>query len=95
VAKAGRYAARRSSQEQHVERGAAALCPIWAINEEGNIMTTKDDIQLHDLELIEGNLETERESESAEAAVVDAGSGFMINSASGFMINSASGFMIN
>jgi hypothetical protein len=49
-------------------------------------MNTKDDIQLHDLEIIEANLSTEGPSEGEDS--------FMITSASGFMITSASGFMI-
>lgn len=51
-------------------------------------MEKHEDIELHELEIIEQNLAIggEREGDAAES--------FMIVSASGFMIVSASGFMI-
>jgi hypothetical protein len=58
-------------------------------------MATKDDIELHDLESIEENLCTERDSNGEDSFMISSASGFMISSASGFMISSASGFMIS
>jgi hypothetical protein len=52
------------------------------------VMDNDDDIQLHELETIEHNLESEQPPEQ------DAASGFMVLSASGFMVLSASGFMV-
>ena len=55
-----------------------------------------DDIQMHDLETIEQNLDSEKppEQDAASGFMVPSASGFMVLSASGFMVLSASGFMV-
>jgi hypothetical protein len=55
-----------------------------------------DDIELHELEIIERNLSTEiaPERDATTGFMIASPSGFMIASPSGFMIASPSGFMI-